>query len=117
MVDDNAINEANEATKDLEELARPEGLALEILQELKDQNNRIHETNKKLISAIKVSFVVTGILVIAFLVYLCMFDTVVIDSGGGYASYIGNDGDVNNYGENSGQTEKDRETKESNGKN
>ena len=31
------------------------------------------------------------------------FDSVVVDSdGGGYANYVGNDGDVNNYGTNYG---------------
>lgn len=31
------------------------------------------------------------------------FDSVIVDSdGGGYANYVGNDGDVNNYGTNYG---------------
>lgn len=44
------------------------------------------------------------------------FDTVVIDSGeGGNAGYIGNDGDINNYGEGSSpQKEKGQEAVEGN---
>lgn len=35
------------------------------------------------------------------------FDTIVVDGGeGGDANYIGNDGDINNYGENSSSPEK-----------
>lgn len=38
------------------------------------------------------------------------FDTAVVDSGdGGNAGYIGNDGDVNNYGESSGPQKEERE--------
>lgn len=38
------------------------------------------------------------------------FETVVVDSGdGGNAGYVGNDGDVNNYGEGSGSQEKESE--------
>lgn len=35
------------------------------------------------------------------------FDTIVVDGGeGGDANYIGNDGDINNYGESNGTQEK-----------
>lgn len=38
------------------------------------------------------------------------FDTVVVDSGeGGNAGYIGNDGDMNNYGESGSAQEKERQ--------
>ena len=38
------------------------------------------------------------------------FDTIVVDGGdGGDANYIGNDGDINNYGESNGTQEKTRE--------
>lgn len=38
------------------------------------------------------------------------FDTVVLDSGdGGNANYIGNDGDINNYGESSSTQEEEKQ--------
>ena len=38
------------------------------------------------------------------------FDTVVVDGGdGGNAGYVGNDGDVNNYGESSGTQKEERQ--------
>lgn len=108
-------SETHEIVEDFKDSVRPDGLALELLKELKEQNDRMDKHNKRLICANKVSTIVIAVLVLAFLFYLSRYDEIVVDSnGGGYASYIGNDGDVNNYGTNySTETEGEHQEQES----
>lgn len=80
--------------KELEE--KKDGLAMELLSELKQ--------------IVKLQWVLIVILIgllaatnIYHIYQWSQFDTVVVDSGdGGDANYIGNDGDINNYGESGG---------------
>lgn len=83
-----------ENIKEIEE--KRSGLAMELLMEL-----------KKIIKAQWIVIVVLAILLAGTNIYhiyqWSQFETVVVDSGdGGDANYIGNDGDINNYGESSG---------------
>lgn len=84
----------------VEEIEKPEGLAMELLHELKEQNDKADKHNKRLVAIIIILImIVTGISI--YHEYLwSRYETVVVDTkAGGNASYIGGDGDVNN-GEN-----------------
>lgn len=94
-------NETREIVEDFNNSVKPDGLALELLKELKEQNDRMDEHNKRLIITNRFLIAVVLVMVLSFLFYLSRYDEVVVDSDGGYASYIGNDGNVNNYGESS----------------
>lgn len=81
------------------------GIAMELLAELKN-------TIKKQWALIVILIVLLAGTNIYHIYQWSQFDTVVVDSGeGGNANYIGNDGDVNNYGEGSGSQEKEAEQK------
>lgn len=77
------------------------GIASEIFGELKN--------------TIKFQWILIGVLIfllaatnIYHIYQWSQFDTIVVDSGeGGYANYIGNDGDIN-YGESSSSQEEDQ---------
>ncbi len=79
-------------------------LAMELLQETK-------RTIKKQWILIIVLVILLAATNIYHVYQWSQFDTIVVDSGdGGNAGYVGNDGDVNNYGQGSGtQTEKDKQ--------
>lgn len=72
------------------------GLATELLSELKRQNKREHR--EKLV--ILVSYVLSMLLIVGGVIYICKNYNVSICSvntnDGGNASFIGNDGDINN---------------------
>lgn len=78
------------------------GMASEIFGELK--------------KTIKFQWILIGVLIfllaatnIYHIYQWSQFDTIVVDSGeGGYANYIGNDGDIN-YGESSSSQEEDQQ--------
>lgn len=75
------------------------GLAMELLAELKN-------TIKKQWILIVILIVLLAGTNIYHIYQWSQFDTVVVDSGdGGNAGYIGNDGDINNYGEGSSPQE------------
>lgn len=75
------------------------GLAMELLAELKN-------TIKKQWVLIVILIVLLAGTNIYHIYQWSQFDTVVVDSGdGGNAGYIGNDGDINNYGEGSSPQE------------
>lgn len=69
----------------------------------------------ELFGVLKKIIIFQGALIVAlFIAIFCLcvyhdyqwsqFDSVIVDSdGGGYANYVGNDGDVNNYGTNYGE--------------
>lgn len=80
------------------------GIAMELLSELK---NTIH---KQWILIIVLIIILAGTN-IYHIYQWSQFETVVVDGGdGGNAGYVGNDGDVNNYGEGiSSQEEKSKE--------
>lgn len=81
------------------------GIAMELLAELKN-------TIKKQWALIVILIVLLAGTNIYHIYQWSQFDTVVVDSGeGGNANYIGNDGDVNNYGEGSGSQEEEAEQK------
>ncbi len=74
----------------------PGGIAMELLSELKN-------TVRKQWILIVVLIILLAGTNIYHIYQWSQFDTIVIDSqDGGNASYIGNDGDVNNYGESGG---------------
>lgn len=76
------------------------GIATELLGELKN-------TIRKQWILIVVLIVLLAGTNIYHIYQWSQFDTVVVDSGeGGNAGYIGNDGDINNYGEGSSPQEK-----------
>jgi cell division protein FtsL len=98
---------SNDDLKMIEEIEKPQGLAMELLHELKEQNNKFDRHNKRLIAIIIILImIVTGISIYHEYQW-SKFDTVVVDSkDGGNASFIGHDGDVNNNGKSSStQTE------------
>ena len=107
-------SETQEIVEDFKDSMKPDGLALELLKELKQQNDRMDEHNKRLIVTNRILICVVLVMFISFVAYLCMFDKVVVDSDGGYASYIGNDGDINNYGKDSSSPEEIRKSQEDN---
>ncbi len=76
------------------------GIAMELLGELKN-------TIRKQWILIVILIVLLAGTNIYHIYQWSQFDTVIVDSGeGGNANYIGNDGDVNNYGEGSSPQEK-----------
>lgn len=83
-------------------------LAMELLEELKRQN-------KRLVAALFTVLVMWLLTIGGFVWYLNQYDFVsyqydINSSDGGNANYIGNDGDINNYGASeSEQTEKKEE--------
>lgn len=89
--------------------AEDKGIAMELLGELKN-------TIRKQWVLIVILIVLLAGTNIYHIWQWSQFDTVVVDSGdGGYAGYVGNDGDVNNYGEGSGaQKEEGKEAVEGN---
>lgn len=96
---------SNDDLKMIEEIEKPQGLAMELLHELKEQNNKFDRHNKRLITIIIILImIVTGISV--YHEYLwSSYDAVVVDSkDGGNANYIGRDGDVHNGESSSTQT-------------
>lgn len=98
-MDDNELI-TDEDIKAVEELDNPGGIALELLKELK-------EDNKRLFAIIIIAIAFIGVLSIYHEYLWSKYDTVVVDSQeGGYANYIGNDGDIT-YGEDS-STEKEK---------
>ena len=85
------------------------GIAMELLGELKN-------TVRKQWILIAILIVLLAGTNIYHIWQWSQFDTVIVDSGdGGNAGYVGNDGDVNNYGEGSSpqkeESEKGTETK------
>lgn len=75
------------------------GLAMELLAELKN-------TIRKQWILIVVLIILLAGTNVYHIYQWSQFDTVVVDSGdGGNAGYIGNDGDINNYGESGGPQE------------
>lgn len=99
---DNVKEKGNGATED-------KGIAMELLGELKN-------TIRKQWILIVILIVLLAGTNIYHIWQWSQFDTVVVDSGdGGNAGYVGNDGDVNNYGEGSStQKEEGKETVEGN---
>jgi hypothetical protein len=94
----------------VKETEQPDGLAMELLRELKEQNKIAEKHNLRLFIII--------IILIVFLVGLSayheyqwsQFDTISVDTKtGGNASYIGGNGDVNNYGEDSSTQAKEQQ--------
>lgn len=81
-----------------EELKKEEkSLAMELLEELKRQN-------KRLVVALFVVIALWAATIGGFVWYLNQYDFVSYDvnsQDGGNANFIGNDGDINNYGESS----------------
>ncbi len=79
------------------------GIAMELLGELKN-------TIRKQWVLIVILIILLAGTNIYHIYQWSQFETVVVDSGdGGNAGYVGNDGDVNNYGEGSGSQEKESE--------
>lgn len=88
------------------------GIAMEILGELKTQNQGLRATNNKLLGIIIVLIILLAGTNIYHIYQWSQFETVVVDSkDGGNANYIGNDGDVNNYVEGSSPQEEKSEGK------
>lgn len=86
------------------ECSEPEGIAMELLHDLKEHNERMDEHNKRLISVMKwvsVSFAVSVVAIVAaFLVYLWQYDFQSYSQDGGYNNInTGTQGDVNNGAE------------------
>ena len=90
----------------VKETEQPDGLAMELLRELKEQNKIAEKHNLRLFIII--------IVLIVFLVGLSayheyqwsQFETISVDTkAGGNASYIGGNGDVNNGEDSSTQTQ------------
>ena len=95
--------------KAVEEVDKPDGIALELLKELKEQNKISDKHNIRLIWLI--------IILIAFIVGISVYheyqwsqyEAIVVDSkDGGNANYIGRDGDIDNGESSSTQTEVDK---------
>lgn len=79
------------------------GIAMEILGELKTQNQGLRAVIKNLLIVVVILIILLAGTNIYHTYQWSRFDTVVVDGGdGGNAGYIGNDGDVNNYGKDSG---------------
>lgn len=79
------------------------GIAMELLGELKN-------TIRKQWILIVILIILLAGTNIYHIYQWSQFETVVVDSGdGGNAGYIGNDGDINNYGEGSSPQEKEPE--------
>lgn len=75
------------------------GLAMELLSELKN-------TIRKQWILIVILIVLLAGTNVYHIYQWAQFDTIVVDSGdGGNAGYVGNDGDVNNYGKDSSPQE------------
>lgn len=92
-----------EGTKDNVSKKEYKGIATELLRELKN-------TIRKQWILIVVLIILLSGTNIYHIYQWSQFDTIVVDSGsGGNANYIGNDGDVNNYGEGSSSQEKEAE--------
>lgn len=112
MVDDNAINEVEEVTKDVEGFTDSEGLAIEILRELKDQNKALNRINCRQTVIHTVIIIIVILCLVGQSVYheylWSQYETVVVDSkDGGNANYIGRDGSVDN-GKNKSAPEEER---------
>lgn len=94
--------------KAVEEVDRPDGIALELLKELKSQNAIADNHNKRLCILVGVLIALFAGVSIYHEYQWSQFETVVVDSkDGGNASYIGRDGDVMNGTSSGTQTESD----------
>lgn len=58
---------------DVEE-KEPQGIAMELLREFKENNKRLDEQNKRLINNTQWLFALIAFIVSAFLLYLCQYD-------------------------------------------
>lgn len=91
--------------EEVEELKKEETFALEILKELKEQNNRQHIANKRQHITIIILIAVIVAMIIGFFIFANQFELVgeetTLDAGNGTATYLenSNSGDIN-YGEN-----------------
>lgn len=108
-MEENDILEVEPEKEDIE----PEGIAMELLRDLKDHNERMDEHNKRLISVMKlvsVSFAISVVAIVAsFLVYLWQYDFQSYSQDGGYNNInTGTQGDVNNGAEIPDEEEKGR---------
>lgn len=79
-----------------------------------ESQNKLIETQKSAHKFYQIVILVLIAIIFAQSIYhdykWSEFDTIVVDSGeGGNANYIGNDGDVNNYGEGISPQEKETE--------
>lgn len=87
--------------KEIEEVNESESLAVEMIRELKVNAKRWF-----------IAFIITLIFLVgtnmAWLYVFQSYDYVSVDSKEGNANYIGNDGEVNNYGVGEGQKEEER---------
>lgn len=110
------MSEFEQDIKAVEEVDKPDGIALELLKELKEQNKISDKHNVRLIWIIGILIAfITGISIFHEYQW-SQFDKVVVDTQqGGNASYIGGDGDVNNYGEDSSTQEKVNKQEKSKG--
>lgn len=108
-MNDNKLQE-DEDIKAVEEIDNPGGIALELLKELKMQNEIADKHNKRLVKIITILIFLLAGLSFYHEYQWSQFDTVVVDSkDGGNASYIGGNGDVNNNGKNSSPKEESKE--------
>lgn len=90
LKDDEDINAVKECDN-------PGGIALELLRELKSQNEISDKHNKRLTFIIIVLILLLSGISIFHEYQWSKFDTIVVESkDGGNASYIGRDGDVDN---------------------
>lgn len=111
-MDDNELI-TDEDIKAVEELDNPGGIALELLKELKVQNGIADKHNKRLCVIIGVLITLLAGVSLYHEYQWSQFDTISVDTQqGGNASYIGGNGDVNNYGENSSSQKESNEQEE-----
>lgn len=88
------------------------GIAMEILGELKRQNERLEGFNKRIIAILIVVLCLWFSTIGGFVWYLSQYEftSYTVDSkDGGNANFIGNDGDINNYGESEGNQKNEKE--------
>ena len=115
-MEENDILEVEPEKEDIE----PEGIAMELLHDLKDHNERMDEHNKRLISALKISaisFGVTVILVVGMFLFGILFFLSQYEfenysqDGGGYNNInTGEQGDLYNGAEVSEDEKEERQS-------
>lgn len=99
---DDELLKDDEDVKAVQECDNPGGIALELLRELKSQNEISDKHNKRLTCIIIILILLLSGISIFHEYQWSKFDTIVVESkDGGNASYIGRDGDVHNNGKNS----------------
>lgn len=110
-------NEFEQDLKAIEESEKPDSLTMEIFRELKEQNKKFDNHIKEQHKMMKIQWVIITILFVVAIGVVAgltvyhdyqwsQFDTISVDTKqGGNASYIGGNGDVNNYGEDSSPQE------------